>query len=92
MGHALDAPPPIASGAVIETSSTFEELMLADCMPRVSSGPAAPGLGAEAGVLGGEAGSGSLASPTMPSRTRLVSGTSAVGMSQNGLGDKVPRL
>ena len=59
------------------------ELVLADHAARVA--PGGPGLGAETGRAGGEA-QRQLRFVEDDSRTRLVSGTSAVGMSQSWFG------
>ena len=77
--HALVLVRAICSGVVIETSSTLVNWCWR-IMPRVSL-PAAPASARKHGVQAVRR-SGSLASSTMDSRTRLVSGTSAVGMSQ----------
>ena len=67
------------SGVVIETSSTFVNWLLADHAARVA--PRRARLGAEAWRGRGEAQRAGLASSRMSSRTRLVSETSAVGIS-----------
>ena len=69
----------LCSGVVIETSSTLVNWCWR-IMPRVSL-PAAPASARKHGVSAVNR-IGSSASSTIDSRTRLVSGTSAVGMSQ----------
>ena len=69
----------LCSGVVMETSSTLVNWCWR-IMPRVSL-PAAPASARKHGVQAVSR-IGSAASSTMDSRTRLVSGTSAVGMSQ----------
>ena len=68
------------SGVVTETSSTLVN-WCCRIMPRVSR-PAAPASARKHGVSAVMR-NGSSFSSRMDSRTRLVSGTSAVGMSQN---------